>query len=122
LTYSQFRATIAQELKMNFNLSSAQPAPNRDSQARKAGAPSLTLADLAEGQTAVLNSLSLPGTTSEHLMWLGFVPGAEITAGKTGPGGDPRVYTVCGSAFALRRATASCMLVSPPEDDGGAQA
>lgn len=77
-----------------------------------------TLADLHEGQTAVLSALRLPQRTSEHLMWLGFVPGAEITAGQTGPGGDPRVYTVSGTRFALRRETARRMLISAPPRRG----
>ena len=94
---------------MNFNLTNSPPA------ARLA-----SLADLLEGQSAVLESLALPQGTSDHLMWLGFVPGAEITAGKSGPGGDPRVYRVAGTAFALRRSTARCMLVASP--DAGAEA
>jgi Fe2+ transport system protein FeoA len=92
---------------MNFNLTDADAPP---------AAP--TLADLHEGQTAVLSSLRLPERTSEHLMWLGFVPGAEITAGQAGPGGDPRVYTVSGTRFALRRETARRMLISPPPRRG----
>jgi Fe2+ transport system protein FeoA len=75
-----------------------------------------TLADLEEGESAVLTALRLPPHTAEHLMWLGFVPGVEIAAGKSGPGGDPRVYTVSGSAFALRRATARQMLIAAPDD------
>ncbi len=87
---------------MNFNSDSGAPT----------GDPSL--ADLREGETAVLSDLNLPQGTSEHLMWLGFVPGAEITAGQTGPGGDPRVYRVSGTAFALRRDTARRMKVHKP--------
>ncbi len=87
-------------MKMNFNSEVAAASPS--------------LADLHEGETAVLDGLNLPAATSEHLMWLGFVPGAEITAGQSGPGGDPRVYRVSGTAFALRRETALCMLVRPP--------
>lgn len=79
-----------------------------------------TLADLDEGQTAVLQSISLPQRTSEHLMWLGFVPGVQVTVGRSGPGGDPRVYRVGGSAFAIRRETAQYMIVSPCE--AGAEA
>ncbi len=86
-------------MKMNFN-------------SKVSGAPSL--ADLLEGETAVLDGLNLPAHTSEHLMWLGFVPGAEITAGQSGPGGDPRVYRVSGTSFALRRETARGMLVRRP--------
>ncbi len=66
----------------------------------------------------MLDGLNLPAATSEHLMWLGFVPGAEITAAQSGPGGDPRVYRVSGTAFALRRETARRMLVRrPPRTD-----
>jgi Fe2+ transport system protein FeoA len=100
LTRSAFRRTIAQELKMKFNLNDAAPQPSPAS-----------LADLSEGQTAELSALRLPQQTSEHLMWLGFVPGAKVTAGRSGPGGDPRVYTVSGSSFALRRETAQHILV-----------
>ncbi len=71
----------------------------------------VSLADLPEGRTAVLSRLRLPQATSEHLMWLGFVPGAEVTAGQTAPGGDPRVYTVSGTAFALRREVARQLLL-----------
>jgi ferrous iron transport protein A len=39
-------------------------------------------------------------------MELGFLPGSEIVAGKTAPGGDPRVYRVDGSEIALRKETA----------------
>lgn len=89
---------------MNFN-SKTEPLP----------LPLPTLADLREGQTAVLSALRLPQGTSEHLMWLGFVPGAEITVGQSGPGGDPRVYTVSGTRFALRHDVACQMVIEPAE-------
>ncbi len=84
---------------MNFNSNTDAPLPLP------------TLADLREGQTAVLSDLRLPQRTSEHLMWLGFVPGAEVTVGQSGPGGDPRVYTVCGTRFALRHDVARQMVI-----------
>jgi len=40
-------------------------------------------------------------------MELGFLPGARIAAAHSAPGGDPRVYRVDGSEFALRRETAA---------------
>jgi len=92
-----------------MNFISRKAAASRPKSARRA-----SLADLSEGQSAVLADLSrLPRSTSEHLMWLGFVPGVEITAGQSGPGGDPRVYRLCGSTFALRRETACCMSIDP---------
>ncbi len=60
------------------------------------------LADLNEGDHAVLSAIDLPHATAEHLMCLGFIPGVELTVGKSGPGGDPRVYNVDGSHVALR--------------------
>lgn len=63
---------------------------------------SLRLADLNEGDRATLAEIDLPQNTAEHLMCLGFIPGVEVTVGKSGPGGDPRVYNVDGSNVALR--------------------
>ena len=39
-------------------------------------------------------------------MELGFLPGTQITAGRSAPGGDPQVFQVDGSEIALRRETA----------------
>jgi ferrous iron transport protein A len=64
-----------------------------------------TLADLNEGESAVLDSLELPEDVALRLMELGFLPGTTIVAGRAAPGGDPRVYRVDGSEIALRRET-----------------
>jgi len=71
------------------------------------------LADLREGERAILSELDLPQNTAEHLMCLGFIPGVEITVGKSGPGGDPRVYNVDGSNVALRRDVSENVAVLP---------
>ncbi len=70
-----------------------------------------SLADLMEGETGVLESLDLPEDVALRLMELGFLPGAVIEAGKTAPGGDPRVFRVDGSEIALRRETAINLLL-----------
>ncbi len=62
-----------------------------------------TLSQLKEGQTALLDEFELAPSIVEHLMNLGFVPGSEVTAAQSGPGGDPRVYRVEGTAIAIRR-------------------
>jgi ferrous iron transport protein A len=64
-----------------------------------------------EGETGVLESLDLPEDVALRLMELGFLPGAVIEAGKTAPGGDPRVFRVDGSEIALRRETAINLLL-----------
>ncbi len=73
----------------------------------------LTLADLTEGETGILASLELPEDVALRLMELGFLPGSVIEAGKTAPGGDPRVFRVDGSEIALRRETARNLLLQP---------
>ncbi|MEO8056425.1 MAG: FeoA family protein [Acidobacteriota bacterium] len=65
-----------------------------------------TLADLVLGQSGVLTLLDLPEGDAQRLMELGFLPGSVIVAARSAPGGDPRVYRVEGTEFALRRDTA----------------
>jgi ferrous iron transport protein A len=89
-------------LKMIFNFTSPEP-PMPETTRHDAPEPLLRLAELHEGDHAVLSALDLPQHTAEHLMCLGFIPGVEVTVGKSGPGGDPRVYNVDGSNVALRR-------------------
>jgi Fe2+ transport system protein FeoA len=65
-----------------------------------------TLLDLRRGDAAVLDCIELPSDDARRLMELGFLPGAQVTAGLSAPGGDPRVFQVDGSEVALRRETA----------------
>lgn len=65
------------------------------------------LVDLRRGETAVVDRIDLPGDDARRLMELGFLPGTEVTAGQSAPGGDPRVFQVDGSEVALRRETAA---------------
>ena len=74
---------------------------------------SATLCDLRRGETAILDRIELPGEDARRLMELGFVPGMRVTAGRSAPGGDPRVFQVDGSEIALRRETARLMIVRP---------
>ena len=66
-----------------------------------------SLSELRRGEHGVLEHLDLPEDQVLRLMELGFIPGARIVAARSAPGGDPRVYQVDGSEFALRRETAS---------------
>jgi ferrous iron transport protein A len=65
-----------------------------------------TLADLRPGQSGTLTILDLPAADAQRLMELGFLPGSVIVAARSAPGGDPRVYRVEGTEFALRGDTA----------------
>ncbi len=73
------------------------------------------LVELAEGERAVLERLDLPEDFARRLMELGFLPGHVITAARSAPGGDPRVFRVDGSEIALRRDTAARLRVRPPD-------
>jgi ferrous iron transport protein A len=70
-----------------------------------------TLLDLRRGDAAILDGIDLPHDDARRLMELGFLPGAQVTAGQSAPGGDPRVFQVDGSEIALRRETARRMKV-----------
>ena len=70
-----------------------------------------SLVDLSCGDAAILEDIDLPRDEARRLMELGFLPGARITAGRSAPGGDPRVFQVDGSEIALRRETARHLTV-----------
>jgi Fe2+ transport system protein FeoA len=65
------------------------------------------LSDLRHGEDGVLEHIELAEDDARRMMEMGFIPGARVTAGRSAPGGDPRVYRVDGSEIALRRETAS---------------
>lgn len=69
------------------------------------------LADLRRGEQAVLDRIDLPVDDARRLMELGFLPGTQVTAGRSAPGGDPRVFQVDGSEIALRSETAARLTV-----------
>jgi len=88
------------ELKMIFNF------------IRRLGHRTRTsLADLRQGERAILGELALEPETAEHLMNLGLVPGCEVLVAHSGPGGDPRIYRVEGTELALRRELTSCIAI-----------
>ena len=91
-----------------------QLSVNKDVAAQAAAvenAPLRRLADLREGEAAIIDSIDLPADFATRLMELGFLPGMSVTAARCAPGGDPRVFRVDGSEVALRRETAAQLLV-----------
>jgi len=89
------------EMQLSFNKGGSAAAA-------AAVAPSATrrLADLREGEAAILEQIDLPVDFATRLMELGFLPGMLVTAARCAPGGDPRVFRVDGSEVALRKETA----------------
>ena len=73
------------------------------------------LSELNVGETAVLVALDLPESVQNHLMHMGFVPDALVTALRRAPAGDPTVYGIDGMEIALRHETAGAIRVRPAE-------
>jgi Fe2+ transport system protein FeoA len=65
----------------------------------------------------VLIALDLPESVQNHLMHMGFVPDALVTALRRAPAGDPTVYGVDGMEIALRRETAAAIRVRAVNED-----
>ncbi|MCM3877414.1 MAG: ferrous iron transport protein A [Thermoanaerobaculia bacterium] len=86
---------------------------------RAVGRNPATLDDLAVGESGVLSRIDLPEDDANRLMELGFLPGALIVAARSAPGGDPRVFRVDGTEFALRRDTARKLRVEIGEEGVG---
>jgi len=93
-----------------------QMSVNSGSGAPPSGAVARTLAQLPEGEAGVLDRLDLPEDIARRLMELGFLPGHIIVPARSAPGGEPRVYRVDGSEVALRRETASRLILKPAKD------
>jgi Fe2+ transport system protein FeoA len=66
------------------------------------------------GESGVLVALDLPESVQNHLMHMGFVPDALVTALRKAPAGDPTVYGVDGMEIALRHETAEAIRVKAP--------
>jgi ferrous iron transport protein A len=81
-------------------------------------AAACTLAQLPEGESGVLDRLDLPEDIARRLMELGFLPGHTVVPARSAPGGEPRVYRVDGSEVALRRETASRLILRPSKAPG----
>jgi Fe2+ transport system protein FeoA len=73
------------------------------------------LSDLKVGETGVLIALDLPESVQNHLMHMGFVPDAIVTALRRAPAGDPTVYGIDGMEIALRHETAGSSRVCGQE-------
>ena len=71
------------------------------------------LSELNVGESGVLVALDLPESVQNHLMHMGFVPDALVTALRRAPAGDPTVYGVDGMEIALRHETAGAIRVKP---------
>jgi len=82
---------------------------------RRMGARQVSvLSELSVGETGIVVALDLPESVQNHLMHMGFVPDAEVTALRRAPAGDPTVYSIDGMEIALRHETAEAIRVRTP--------
>lgn len=79
------------------------------------------LSELKIGESGVLVALDLPESVQNHLMHMGFVPDAQVTALRHAPAGDPTVYGIDGMEIALRIETAKAIRVRSIEAQTGTQ-
>ena len=75
------------------------------------------LSELKGGETGVLVALDLPESVQNHLMHMGFVPDAIVTALRRAPAGDPTVYLIDDLEIALRHETAESIRVRPAKTE-----
>jgi ferrous iron transport protein A len=73
------------------------------------------LSELQIGESGILIGLDLPESVQNHLMHMGFVPDAHVTALRKAPAGDPTVYAIDGMEIALRVETAKAIRVRDME-------
>ena len=66
-----------------------------------------TLADLREGQSAVITAVGGEGSLRQHLLDMGVIPGAEVTVVKFAPLGDPVELEIHGYKLTLRLSEAA---------------
>ena len=75
------------------------------------------LSDLKIGESGLLVALDLRESVQNHLMHMGFVPDALVTALRRAPAGDPTVYGVDGMEIALRHETADAIRIRATESE-----
>ncbi len=69
------------------------------------------LCDLGLGESGVITKLSLQMSSAELLESFGLVQGACVTAERSAPQGDPKIYRLEGRLIAVRRQDALGILV-----------
>lgn len=77
----------------------------------------VTLAELAEGQSGTIRDIDTSSPTSQRLLDLGFVPGTPIKAVKKAPMGDPTTFQIRGYQVGLRKSEAELIDIDPSRNE-----
>ena len=73
----------------------------------------MTLKDLKQGQSAVIDAVGGEGSLRQHFLDMGVIPGAEVTFVKLAPLGDPMQLQIHGYELTLRLDDAAKIEVTP---------
>lgn len=73
----------------------------------------MTLKELKAGSTAVINTVGGEGALRQHFLDMGLIPGAEVTAVKLAPMGDPMELKLHGYELTIRIADAEKIEITP---------
>ncbi|MBQ3389835.1 MAG: ferrous iron transport protein B [Firmicutes bacterium] len=76
----------------------------------------MTLRELEIGKTARITEVGGEGALRQHFLDMGVIPGAEVTAVKLAPMGDPMELRIHGYELTLRLADAEKIQVEPVEN------
>ncbi|WP_458412326.1 FeoA family protein [Schinkia sp. CFF1] len=71
----------------------------------------VALSQCENGDTAVIESISIQGILRRRLLDLGFIKGAHVDVLQKSPLGDPAAYRVNNTTIALRREESSQIFV-----------
>ena len=77
----------------------------------------MSLARLRRGQSALISSIDVSGADAAMLRAMGLVEGERVCMLRVAPFGGPCQVRVGTAAFALDRALAGLVAVSPVEDE-----
>lgn len=73
----------------------------------------MTLKELEIGKSAVITSVGGSGALRQHFLDMGVIPGAEVTAEKFAPMGDPMELQIHGYELTLRLSEAAQIDIEP---------
>ena len=97
---------------MVFNFMQARARP-KTSHALRHVQGAVSLAELAPGSVAVVESVNDSGPVGRRLLDLGFLPRTLVRVLRRAPLGDPVVFELRGTMLCLRRSEASLVRVQP---------
>ncbi len=98
-------------VRIGSNLFSLATAAAERVDAAPAPVLPVPLSELPVGSRAMVAEVKGGGKQQRRMLDMGLVPGAEVTAIRTAPLGDPIEYRIKGTAIAMRRSDADSILV-----------